>query len=153
MPSATEIVFYHLVKWPLEHALPKLLERILIQDFKVVIRVATDRHLSTLNQALWTYDPGSFLPHGNAGDGNAKQQPIYLTTGTEVPNDATVLILTGDLDAHDIDRFARCVDIFDGNDEAVSKARKRWASRSTAGYSQTYWQQTSDGRWERISEF
>ena len=149
MSGATEIAFYHLVKWPLEHALPKLLERILSQDFKAVVRVASDSQLSTLNQALWTYDPGSFLPHGVAGDGNVKQQPIYLTTGSEVPNDATVLILTGDLDAHDINRFARCVDIFDGTDEALSKARKRWESRSTAGYSQTYWQQTSDGRWER----
>ena len=153
MLLATEITFYHLTKWPVERALPKLLERALAQNHKVVVRVPNTDRLAALNQALWTYDPGSFLPHGDSGDGNAKQQPIYLTTGTEVPNDATVLILTGDLDAHDIDRFARCVDIFDGNDEAVSKARERWASRSTAGYSQTYWQQTSDGRWERISEF
>ena len=153
MPATPEITFYHLAKWPLEHALPKLLERILKQDFRVVIRVASDRHLSALNQTLWTYDPKSFLPHGSASDGYVEQQPIYLTTGSEVPNGATVLILTGDLDAADIDSFARCVDIFDGNDEAVAKARKRWVLRSVAGYSQAYWRQTSDGRWTKHQNF
>ena len=153
MSAAPDIAFYHLTKWPLEQALVKLLERILNQSLRVVIRVGSDHHLSALNQSLWTYDAKSFLPHGSASDGYVEQQPIYLTTGSEVPNGETVLILTGNLDAADIDSFARCVDIFDGDDEAVTKARKRWILRSTAGHSQTYWRQTPDGRWTKHLNF
>jgi DNA polymerase-3 subunit chi len=146
---ATEITFYHLTKWPLERALPKLLERALAQNHKVVVRVPNTDRLAAFNQALWTYDPGSFLPHGVARDGNSKHQPVYLTTGSDVPNEATLLILTGGTDSDDIGRFTRCFDIFEGDERSVVNAEKRWALRSVAGYSQTYWQQAVDGRWEK----
>ena len=152
MSLATEIAFYHLTKWPLERALPKLLERALAQNLKVVVRVPDTSRLTALNQTLWTYDPGSFLPHGDAGDGNSKHQPVYLTTGSEVPNEATLLILTDGTGSDDIGRFTRCFDIFEGDERSVVNAEKRWALRSAAGYSQTYWQQAVDGRWEKISK-
>jgi len=153
MSAAPDIAFYQLAKWPLEQALAKLLERILNQSLRVVVRVTSDHYLSALNQSLWTYDAKSFLPHGSANDGDVEQQPIYLTTGGEVPNGATILILTGNLDAADINSFARCLDIFDGNDEAVTKARKRWVLRSAAGHSQTLWRQAPDGRWTKHLNF
>ena len=149
MSLATEITFYHLTKWPLERALPKLLERALAQNHKVVVRVPNTDRLAAFNQALWTYDPGSFLPHGVARDGNSKHQPVYLTTGSDVPNEATLLILTGGTDSDDIGRFTRCFDIFEGDERSVVNAKKRWTLRSATGYSQTYWQQADDGRWEK----
>lgn len=153
MAAATDIAFYRLAKWSLEQALGKLLERILNQSLRAVVRVADDDHLSALNQSLWTYDANSFLPHGSPSEGYVEQQPIYLTTGGEVPNGATVLILTGNLDAADINNFARCVDIFDGSDVAITKAHSRWVLRSKEGYSQIYWRQTPDGRWTKHLNF
>ena len=153
MSAATDVAFYHLTKWHLEHALAKLLERTLNQNLRTVVRVASEQRLADLNQSLWTYDVKSFLPHGSPSDGYVEQQPIYLTTGSEVPNGATVLILTDNLDAADIKNFARCVDIFDGTEEAVKEAYKRWVQRSKAGYSQTYWRQTRDGRWTKHLNF
>jgi DNA polymerase-3 subunit chi len=45
--------------------------------------------------------------------------------------------------------FARCCDMFDGNDaSAVEAARRRWSEAKAAGHTLTYWQQTASG-WEK----
>jgi len=113
----------------------------------MVVRAASDEHLTVLNTALWTYDQGSFLPHGSTKEKNPEQHPIYLTTGLEVPNKATVLILTENIDAEDISRFERCIDIFEEDRTAILRARDSWASRKMEGYSLTYWQQDGNGKW------
>ena len=146
----TEIGFYQLKKWPLERALPRLLERAVDAGMRVVVRCASMPRLDSINDLLWTYDPGSFLAHGGPEDGNAAAQPIYLTMAEENPNHATVLMLTDGLDASDLDAFDRCLDLFDGNDpDALAAARARWQARKDAGYPLTYWAQSEDGRWEK----
>jgi DNA polymerase III subunit chi len=48
-----------------------------------------------------------------------------------------------------LDRYARCCDIFDGNDEAaVAAARLRWQEAKAAGHQLVYWEQT-EGKWEK----
>ena len=146
----TEIGFYQLKKWPLERALPRLLERAHAAGLRVVVRCTSKPRLDSLNDLLWTYDPGSFLAHGGPEDGKAADQPIYLTMAEENPNHATVLMLTDGLDAADLDQFDRCLDLFDGNDpDALAAARARWQARKDAGYPLTSWSQTEDGRWEK----
>lgn len=150
MAEKPEIGFYHLTRSALEAALPRLLERALAHGFKAVVRVTSEDRLKDLNTALWTYDPGSFLPHGGPDDGDAAMQPIYLTTGADVPNDARLLVLTEGLDAADLDRFDRAVALFDGrNEAAVTAARERWKTLKDQGYPLTYWQQAPDGRWQK----
>ena len=145
----TEIGFYHLEKWPLETALPRLLGRALEGGHRVVVRTGSEERLEALNAALWSYDPASFMPHGGPGDGNADRQPVYLTTGDEVPNGATVLVLTDRVEAADIARFERCVDMFDGSEDSVQAARARWQALKDKGHALTYWQQTPAGKWEK----
>ena len=117
----------------------------------VVLAGSTERQ-EYLNSLLWTYDPDSFLAHGSAGDGNAAQQPIYLTTTEENPNGAKVLVLVDGGNVSFAGTFDRCLDIFDGGDPAaVSAARERWRSAKAAGFDVTYWQQSEQGRWEKVA--
>ncbi len=52
-------------------------------------------------------------------------------------------------EAGDLSSFARCADLFDGDDPAaVAAARLRWRRAREAGHELTYWQQTASG-WER----
>ena len=53
----------------------------------------TPERIEALNTLLWTYDPASFLAHGTSKDGRPEDQPIYLTTEDENPNEAEVLVL------------------------------------------------------------
>jgi DNA polymerase-3 subunit chi len=144
-----EIGFYHLRSTPLERVLPRLLERALSRGYRVVIRAASAERVEHLNTALWTYEEASFLPHGSARDGNAAAQPIWLTERDESPNAASMLVLVDGVEAGDCSSFARCADLFDGNDgAAVEAARTRWRRARAAGHTLTYWQQTGSG-WEK----
>ena len=60
-----------------------------------------------------------------------------------------MLVLVDGVEAGDLAAFARCADMFDGNDDdAVAAARERWRRAREAGHALTYWQQTASG-WER----
>ncbi len=145
----TEVGFYHLLSTPLERALPKLLERACAQGYQIVVRAGSAERVAQLDAILWTYQEASFLPHGSARDGKAAAQPIWLTDRGENPNRATMLVVVDGVEANDLPSFARCADIFDGNDDgAVEAARERWRRSREAGYGLTYWQQTDTG-WER----
>jgi len=144
-----EFGFYHLLSTPLERALPRLLERAVGQGNRVVIQAGSLERVEHLNALLWTYDEAGFLPHGSARDGNAAAQPIWLTHQGENPNGAAILFLVDGAEAGDLTGFARCIDLFDGNDpDAVVAARARWRSTTAAGHTLTYWQQTEKG-WEK----
>ena len=146
-----EVGFYHLISTPLERSLPRLLERARTQGYRIVVKAASLERVEHLNAALWTYDEAAFLPHGSARDGNAAMQPIWLTHSDENPNGATMLVLVDGVEAENIGSYARCADLFDGNDAgAVEAARTRWRRAREAGHTLTYWQQTTSG-WERKS--
>ena len=133
-----EIGFYHLLSTPLERALPRLLERAVGQGHRVVVQAGSPERVEHLNALLWTYDEAGFLPHGASRDGNAAAQPIWLTDRAENPNGATILFLVDGVAADGFDGFARCIDMFDGNDpDAVQAARNRWRAASSAGHTLT----------------
>jgi DNA polymerase III subunit chi len=144
-----EIAFYHLLSMALERALPRLLERACAHGHRVVVRAASPERVEHLNAVLWTYDEAAFLPHGSTRDGNPAMQPIWLTDRFENPNGASMIVLVDGFKAGDLEGFARCADVFDGNDaDAVEAARGRWRRAREAGHTLTYWQQTASG-WEQ----
>jgi DNA polymerase-3 subunit chi len=146
----TEIGFYHLQRSPLERALPKLLEKVLEAGKRAVVVAGSEERIESLNAALWTYRADAFLPHGSAKDGNAEAQPVWLATAPENPNGAGILILTDGATADSFEGFERCLEMFDGNDDAaVAAARARWTAYKAAGHGVVYYQQTESGGWEQ----
>jgi DNA polymerase-3 subunit chi len=145
----TDIGFYHLTRSPLDHALPRLLQRAYGSGARVVVMAGSAERADALDQMLWTYDAASFLPHGTVRDGDAAAQPIWLTADDENPNEATILVLTDGATSARVADYARCMEMFDGNDEAaLAEARTRWRDYGAAGHALTYWQQTERGGWE-----
>lgn len=146
----TQVAFYHLQKWPLEQALPKLLEKTLAAGKRAVVIAGSQERVEALAAHLWSFDQDSWLPHGTARDGFPEDQPIWLTDRDENPNGAPFLFLTDGADTARLESFERCFDLFDGNDQqSVEQARGRWSARSGARHELTYWQQTDRGGWER----
>jgi DNA polymerase-3 subunit chi len=144
-----EIAFYHLQKSPLERVLPRLLEKTLAAGKRAVVMAGSEERVEALNLLLWTYGGNSWLPHGSAKDGNADEQPVWLTAGEDSPNGAAFLFLTDGREGP-IDAYERCFNLFDGNDAAaVQAARERWKTYKDAGHTLTYWQQTDAGGWEK----
>lgn len=148
--QVSEVLFYHLERQPLERVLPALLEKTLERGWRAVIKVGSQERLEALDTMLWTYRDDNFLPHGTRKDGYAAQQPVYLTTESEVPNGAGVCFLVDGAEAQTFTGFARIVCLFDGRDpEAVAHAREQWKAAKAAGCTVTYWQQAESGRWEK----
>jgi len=146
----TEVSFYHLLHTPLDRALPKLIQKVLESGARAVIRTGSAERAEALSSVLWTFDQNSFLPHGTARDGNADRQPVWITPDDENPNGADILVLTDGATAGEITAWRRCLEMFDGRDDAaVAEARRRWSDYKAEDHELTYWQQTERGGWEK----
>lgn len=148
-----EIRYYHLTRSRLEEALVRLLRRVLDRQDRAVVMAGSAERVDALNAYLWSFDPASFLPHGAARDGNAAEQPIYLTATPENPNGAKLLMLcdgaeapaAADLATHGFDLVCA---LFNGHDEeAVATARASWRTYRDAQQQLVYYQQDDDGAW------
>lgn len=146
----TRVGFYHLTRSSLEQALPKLLERGLSAGHRCLVLCASPERVAALDAMLWTHDPDSWLPHGQAKEGQAERQPIWLTDSDENPNNADLLVLVDGASSDRLNTYARCLDLFDGLDEeAVAKARLRYKAALDGGHELEYWQQDEKSGWKR----
>ena len=146
----TEVAFYHLSASPLEKALPKLLEKTLAAGKRALVMAGSEERVESLNAALWTYDQGSWLPHGAGRDGRPPEQPVWLTCHDENPNGAVFLFLTDGARSARVAEYERCFELFDGGDPAaVEAARERWKAYQADGHALAYWQQSETGGWQR----
>jgi|TARA_B110000438_G_scaffold300855_1_gene354247 DNA polymerase-3 subunit chi len=145
--------FYHLQKWPLERALPQLLDKVRQAGHKAVVVAGSQDRVESLSGVLWAHDPNSWLAHGTAKDGHAADQPIWLTDQMENPNESTILVLTDGMSASGLESYQRCLDLFDGsNPDALGSARERWSAARAQGHELHYWQQTDRGGWEEKAQ-
>lgn len=146
----TEVRFYHMVQKRIEKALPEIVAKALERGYRVIIKSSSQERVEALDSVLWSYDPASFLPHGFARDGFEDQQPVFLTTADDNPNNAKVLMLTDGATSDMVGTFDLCCELFDGNDEtAVGDARARWKLYKGQGFDLAYFQQNDEGRWEK----
>lgn len=152
MNIMTEIQFYHLLSTPLERALPKLMEKALSTGEKVLVLVGDEQTMDRLNNAMWTYEERSFLPHGSSKDAHPELQPIYITYAEENPANAKILVITDGSQLDDFGDTTKVLDMFNGHDQdEVAKARKRWKAYKDAGYEMRYIQQQENGGWKAVA--
>lgn len=145
----TEIGFYHLTRSSADDSLPALLGRTLAAGKRALVRCQDAARVEALDAALWRAPEPIWLPHGTVKMGRAPLQPIWITSGNEVPNGATYLFLLDGVQAADTATFERLFDLFDGNEPSeVAAARLRWTEAKAAGHTLAYWKQEPKG-WTR----
>jgi len=150
----TEVLFYHLLRQPLERVLPTLIEKSLERGWRVVVQVGSPERVEALDAHLWTWRDDAFLPHGTSRDSEAAEHPIVLTANAENPNGAVVRFLVDGANlAANAGNYQRIVLLFDGDDpEAVEMARMRWNEAKASGAEVTYWKADESGRWQQQTE-
>ena len=134
--------------------MPTLLEKALGAGWRVAVRGRDAARLDWLDAQLWQGGQDAFLPHGIAGGPHDADQPVLLTTGTDMPNGATCLMAVdgADVDADEVRTLDRVCVLFDGNDAAaLDHARAQWKALTGAGCAAQYWSEES-GRWEKKAE-
>ena len=148
----TEVSVYKLTNTPLEKTLPKLMEKVISGGMRAVILASSKEQVKAFNTLLWTYSTTTFLPHGSEEDNFAEDQPIWLTTLLENPNNAQVLVLCNGETLESINEFQRCLDLYDGNDpEVCAKAATRIKAYQNQNHKITLWQQGPKGTWEIVT--
>ncbi len=145
---AVEHWFYHLERSSVAAALPPLLEKARAKGWRAFVRVGSAARLEELDDVLWTYREEAFLPHGRADLPGADRQPVLLSRDATPLNGAELIVQVDGVAAPDLSQAARCVIMFDGEDEvAVHAARQTWKSLKAAGAAMSYWRQAPGGGW------
>jgi DNA polymerase-3 subunit chi len=151
----TETLFYHLERRSLDDVLPGLIERTLERGWRALIKADSADRASSLDNLLWTYDDQTFLPHAQVGDGDARRQPVLITTEDENANSANVLFLVGGAEppawnGAEANALTRIVLMFDGRDaDSLTRARAAWKEAKAAGHDATYWKEMPNGKFEK----
>jgi len=142
------INFYHLTDQDINRAAARLLEKVITSGQRAVVLCANDQHCQIINEYLWTFSPGSFLPHGMTPDPHSAHQPIWVTSKIENPNQADIVVTLQIDHAVDMTSFNKCLDLFDGLESSTLElARNRWKAYKNSGNELTYWQQDPQGQW------
>lgn len=141
--------FYHLLRFRLEDALPRLLDRVLASGQRAVVVAGSADRVEDLTLGLWDHRD-LWIPHGSVRDGHAADQPIWITEDpSDCPNGASVLVLCDGMNSPLAQTMDRTLDLFNGHDtSAVQAARERWKERLDWGMTLYYWQQDEAGRWQ-----
>lgn len=140
--------FYHLQRTTLERAVGPLLEKCLERGWRVLAISPDATRRAALDEALWTYDDQSFLPHGQAeAEGLSKaDQPILISNEVENTNSAAVALLMDGVELPVAANFERCMVMFDDGDSTTrQKAREQFKAAKDAGHVARYFQQSGRG--------
>ena len=154
---ALQVSFYQLMLTPIEKVAPRIVDKIYASHLRAVIWVENDERLAQLNTSLWTYSTLAFLPHGCRIDSEETkdQQPIWLSTTLENPNNASVCVVTNEQLVRDPESlgFDRIVDIFDATAAEDREGTMPFPERLNFYAAQnaviTQWQQTKEG-WQKL---
>ena len=118
-----QVDFYHLTGQPLDHVLPRIAQRVLAGGGRLLIVAAEAEERARIDRLLWTWEPESFLPHGQSGPGEA-EQPVLLAEGVSPANGArNVALIDGEWRDAALD-FDRAFHLFD--EASIGAARRAW---------------------------
>ncbi|MEL6828951.1 MAG: DNA polymerase III subunit chi [Pseudomonadota bacterium] len=146
--TQTEWWFYHLQTTTLERAAGPLLEKCLQRGWRVLAISQNAARRASLDEALWTYDDESFLPHGQADAAGLQPelQPVLISADTQNQNQASVALLIDGAELPVAAQFERCMVMFDDGDGAArQKAREQFKAAKDAGLIARYFQQQGRG--------
>ena len=112
----------------------KLAEKAFRQGHQVFINTASSTQLQQLDDMLWTYRAGSFVPHGIYREDLSGTPPVMLGHATEPADCHDVLVNLADEVPSWFCRFERVAELVSGNDSQRTTARQRYRFYQDRGY-------------------
>ena len=112
----------------------RLLETIHKRGLRVYIHTPDPVQAQHLDRLLWTYDQGSFLPHGLVGRTDRTLTPILIGHDEGPSEEDQVLINLGLEVPTFLERFERLCEPVDNDPAVRSAARRRFRYYRDRGY-------------------
>lgn len=112
----------------------KLIEKIFKLQHKLYIHTESQQDAQRLDDLLWTFRPGSFIPHAIYRPGQLPDTPIVIGCQDQSPDYGEVLLNL----AHNVplffSQFDRVAEVVDAEDNARALARTRFKFYKDRGY-------------------
>ena len=112
----------------------RITEKAFKQGHQVYISTETNAELPQLDDMLWTFRPGSFLPHSICCDRQAAPDPILLGHHCEPGDSNDVLVNLSHEVPHFFSRFNRVAELVDDDNTRRAAARERYRFYKDRGY-------------------
>lgn len=126
MAVGCEVAFHFNAPDKVQYA-ARLLRKALSRGHRLLVLVDGD-DLMALDSALWTIDPGSFIPHARHDDAESIQRrsPILLWPGAPADANADVLVNLRHQWVAEWSRFSKVVEVVTEAEDDRAAARERW---------------------------
>ncbi|MGB0722277.1 MAG: DNA polymerase III subunit chi [Gammaproteobacteria bacterium] len=112
----------------------KLVEKAHTQGLTIYIHTAGAADSTVLDDLLWTFKDGSFIPHAVHPRPAGDHSPIVIGHDHEPTGEHNLLInLSNELPAF-FSRFERVAEIVDGQSERLARGRERFKFYKDRGY-------------------
>jgi DNA polymerase-3 subunit chi len=112
----------------------KLAEKAFRKGHEVFINTASSMQLRQIDDMLWTFRAGSFVPHGIYSEDMSGTSPVMLGHATEPAECHDVLVNLSDTVPSWFRRFERVAELVGGEDSQRAAARQRYRFYQEQGY-------------------
>lgn len=130
----TKVDFYILGNRSPEHIACKLSEKAYDLGNRVYIHTESTQQAQSINELLWTFRDGSFLPHEQYQTNITCKSPIQIGCDENPDTECDVLInLATDVPLF-FSRFLRVAELVDTNTDAKKQGRDRFRFYRDRGY-------------------
>lgn len=111
----------------------KLAEKAYRLKHSVHIRTTDPGLASRMDELLWTFRDGSFVPHEVTSAGKTPESPVTIGAGDDGGNSGLLINLADDVPAN-IAAFARIAEIVSSDDDSKQRSRKRFTEYRDQGH-------------------
>lgn len=120
-----------------QHFACRLAEKAYRLKHTVHIRTASRQQAQQLDELLWTFRDGAFVPHELRGpaDEAPPEAPITIGCDTEDGRRSELLINLSDEMPRDAEAFPRVAEIVTSDDDCRRRGRQRYADYRSQGHS------------------
>jgi DNA polymerase-3 subunit chi len=105
----------------------RIAEKAYHSDLRVVLVAPDEDERRSLDELLWTFAEGSFVPHERSDRGlDTSEVPVVLSDGAEPPGRIDVIINLGESIPAFLERTGRIAEVVDGDERRRSAGRARF---------------------------
>lgn len=132
----TRVAFVKLKRPERAKILCELAEEFYQAGQRVLVMVQDDNQGVTLDQFMWTWKKGAFVPHVyQSGAVECHDEPVVIVTAEENPNGAEVLLMGAPCGLEFIRHFRQVIDFAETFDDArLAESRERFRSYREHGF-------------------
>ena len=130
----TKVDFYILGSNAREHTACKLIEKAYSLGHQIYVYTDSEAQARHIDELLWTFRDGSFLPHELIQSGQEGRSPILVGSANAPESSNDVLVNLGENVPLFFSRFLRVAEIIGNTEDSKRQGRERFKFYRERGY-------------------